>query len=271
MAEVISEALVGDEGIELGGMLFTLVEPHRGHEVGYHRWYERDHFYAGCLEGPWLFAGRRWVATRDLKDLRSPAESPIADPVDAGSFLSVYWILKGRLAEQIEWGSKQVHWLHDNGRMFPHRDHVHTFMYVHRWTVHRDSDGVPVELALDHPFGGLVAIMVKADEGADKKALAGLLRNDLLPDAVTNSSAALVAGFTPIPMPDDTPVDQNLPAGMSDRQLLVAFLDDDPRHCDDAFAALAGQVAESGLGTVELVAPFIPTIPGTDTYCDELW
>jgi NAD(P)H-dependent FMN reductase len=28
---------------------------------------------------------------------------------------------------------------------------------------------------------------------------------------------------------------------------------------------------ESGLATVRLVAPFIPTIPGTDTYTDQLW
>jgi hypothetical protein len=29
-------------------------------------------------------------------------------------------------------------------------------------------------------------------------------------------------------------------------------------------------VTESGLGRVELVAPFIPTVPGTDTYVDRL-
>src|SRR6266576_1512154 len=29
--------------VELGTILFTLVEPHQGHEVAYNRWYERDH------------------------------------------------------------------------------------------------------------------------------------------------------------------------------------------------------------------------------------
>ena len=42
---------IGGE-VRLGSMLFTLVEPHRGHEVAYNRWYERDHFYAGCMIGP---------------------------------------------------------------------------------------------------------------------------------------------------------------------------------------------------------------------------
>ncbi len=57
------------EPVKLGSMLFTLVEPHRGHEVAYNRWYERDHFYAGCMVGPYNFAGRRWVATAALKSL----------------------------------------------------------------------------------------------------------------------------------------------------------------------------------------------------------
>ena len=69
-------------------MLFTMVDPQRGHEVAYNRWYERDHFYAGCLVGPWLFAGRRWVAPRALKALRFPRESEIARPdATAGSYV----------------------------------------------------------------------------------------------------------------------------------------------------------------------------------------
>jgi hypothetical protein len=63
---------VKDYPIKVGSMLFTMVEPHKGHEVEYNRWYERDHFYAGCMIGAWQFAGRRFVATRDLKSLRYP-------------------------------------------------------------------------------------------------------------------------------------------------------------------------------------------------------
>ncbi|MEY2643042.1 MAG: hypothetical protein RLZZ368_1689, partial [Actinomycetota bacterium] len=37
--------------IELGTLLFTMVEPHKGYEVEYNRWYERDHFYGGVLVG----------------------------------------------------------------------------------------------------------------------------------------------------------------------------------------------------------------------------
>ena len=70
---------MNDHPIVAGSALFTLVDPNRGHEVAYNRWYERDHFYAGCMIGPWLFAGKRWVATRALKDLRFPAgDTPVA-------------------------------------------------------------------------------------------------------------------------------------------------------------------------------------------------
>ena len=48
---------VEDYPVKVGSMLLTLVQPHKGFERAYNRWYERDHFYAGCMVGPWLFAG----------------------------------------------------------------------------------------------------------------------------------------------------------------------------------------------------------------------
>ena len=80
---------MNDHPIVAGSALFTLVDPTEGHEVAYNRWYERDHFYAGCLIGPWLFAGKRWVATRALKDLRFPVDGDaVASPVDLTPLVS---------------------------------------------------------------------------------------------------------------------------------------------------------------------------------------
>ena len=87
----------GNEGgIQIGSALFTLVDPHQGHEVAYNRWYERDHFYAGCLIGAGWFAGKRWVATKPLKDLRGPADSTFLPDISAGSYLATYWVLEGQ-------------------------------------------------------------------------------------------------------------------------------------------------------------------------------
>ena len=68
----------GPYEVRIGSALITMVEPHRGHEHAYNRWYEDDHFYSGAMAMPWMFAGRRWVAPRALQQLRYPEDSGIA-------------------------------------------------------------------------------------------------------------------------------------------------------------------------------------------------
>ena len=63
-----------DEPIRVGSMLWVFTDPHKGHELAYNRWYERDHYYAGCMIGASNFAGSRWVATRRHKDARFPEQ-----------------------------------------------------------------------------------------------------------------------------------------------------------------------------------------------------
>lgn len=247
---------VGGE-VRLGSMLFTLVEPHRGHEVAYNRWYERDHFYAGCMVGPWLFAGRRWVATRALKDLRFGASPGVFGGRDLGSFLAVYWILDGRHDEHVEWALRQVHWLHDNGRMFAERDHVHTLMYRHAWTA--SASEVPAELALDHPFGGLTATVVALEDGVSVADL-GAWVDHLRPE--------LELGFTPIPLPEAAPVTQQAVGG---HVLNLSFTRDSPAGWWDDQRASAAQLERDGIGRMLWTAPFVPTIPGTAAYTDALW
>lgn len=259
------------DGIESGLALFTLVEPHRGHEVAYNRWYERDHFYAGCLIGPMWFAGKRWVATKPLKDLRYPTETPFLPDVSQGSYLATYWVLKGHEAEGQGWGSTQVKWLLENERMFPERDHVHTLMYVNRWSASRDDDGVPEALALDHPWGGLVAVMVDHTDASDKRDLGNWLRDEFLPGYMAGTPWALTSALTPIPLPEGTHVEGPVSRDVERRTLLMGFVDTDPRECWDVFAGLGDAVAAGGKGVVSYAAPFIPTIVGTDTYTDELW
>ena len=71
----------------IGAALITMVEPHVGHERAYNRWYEDDHFYSGAMAMPWMFGGRRWVATRELQLMRYPDDSAIAQPVISGRYL----------------------------------------------------------------------------------------------------------------------------------------------------------------------------------------
>lgn len=251
--------------VELGSILFTLVQPHPGHEVAYNRWYERDHFYAGCMVGPGILAGRRWVATRPYKELRDPVDPEIAPDRSAGSYLATYWIERSRSEEWGAWGGLEVHRLHEQGRMFPHRDHVHTKMYRYEGGTFRDPDGVPPELALDHPFAGLVAVIAEA--AGDREAALDWYRRQSL----DGSAAAMCLVFTPIPIPDSAPAD--IPRIPKDEQRLLAlwFLDRDPLETwDEEFAGHAKLVEASGTARVLWTGPFIPTIPGTDLYADQL-
>ena len=248
--------------IRLGGMLVTLVEPHRGHEVDYNRWYERDHFYAGCMIGAWTLAGARFVATAACKTKREPADSPLTGgDASKGSYLALYWIVKGRFGDWIEWGTEQVKWLHDNERMFPHRDHVHTLMYKLAGQHERDG-GVPVELALDRRFPGLVLSIGDLAPGVDATAVGD--------HPWTGSTAEVLAVATPVPLladaPSDVPRDE-----AADRFLLLSFLDRDPVEAwDDELAGFGDRLADAGLGRLLFSSPFLPTVPGTDTHADDL-
>jgi hypothetical protein len=252
---------VGGE-VRLGSMLFTLVEPHPGHEVAYNRWYERDHFYAGCMVGPWLFAGRRFVATRALKALRFGADADRFGGAPLGSYAAVYWILEGRHDDHVEWALRQVHWLHDHGRMFAERDHVHTLMYRHAFTATRSDEAVPAELALDHPFGGLTATLVRPADGVTAEQLGDYVTASFQPE--------LELGFTPIPLPPDAPVAQQGQDGLEGCLLNLSFTTATPDTWWDEQRAAGDRLAADGIGEILWTAPFVPTIPGTDTYTDRL-
>jgi hypothetical protein len=260
------------EPVKLGSMLFTVVEPHRGHEVAYNRWYERDHFYSGCMVGPYNFAGRRFVATAELKALRDPDPSVITGSPARGSYVAVYWVLDGYHTVWNRWALRQVNALHAAGRMFEERDHVHTLLYNYIWEFRRDPDGVPVEVALDHPYRGFVPVFIDRAEDVTNEALWDWLRSEHLPGLMPGSDADLVAAFTPIALEVDAPGDVPREAASDRRTLLLWFLSTPPEVAwETVIVEHRRRLEESGLGTVVAALPFIPTIPGTDTYTDKLW
>ncbi|MFF8728081.1 hypothetical protein ACF073_16530 [Streptomyces sp. NPDC015171] len=265
-------AAVGPYGARPGHALITMVEPHPGHEYAYNRWYEDDHYYAGAMAMPWMFAGRRWVATRELQLLRSPEESAVARPVTAGCYLSTYWITDGRYDDHMRWTVAINRRLNRDARVHHERTHVFTAFQDHETTVYRDGAAGPRALhALDHPYRGLVLEVIDADSAGQRAPLLEWLRTRHLPKRLAGSPAALVTVFRPTPLPGDRMTYVKQVEGVATRLTLLWFLERDPRECwADHFTGLDADVAGSGLGRVELVAPFIPTIPGTDTYVAEL-
>ncbi len=269
---------VTDDPIRIGTMLYTLVEPHRGHEVAYNRWYERDHFYAGCQIGAFNFAGARFVSTAPLKGLRYPsgpadgAVEPLVSDPEIGTYLGLYYVLDGHHDEWNRWAVDQVNALHAAGRMFMERDHIHTGLYHYEWEVRREDDGVPAELTLDHRFPGMVSVFVDPAEGVTPEQVRAWYRDEYLPAVLPGSPAATVLAFSPLPLLADAPGDVPRSESADRRVLLLWFLDESPSGSWDALFAGQGQaVADSGVGHVVWASPFIGTVPGTDTYTDQLW
>ena len=263
--------------VKLGSMLYTLVDPNPGHEVAYNRWYERDHFYAGCMIGPWLFAGSRWVAPRVLKDLRVPNDdtNKITSPWDAGSYVAIYWIHADHHDDHVKWAGEQVHWLYQNDRGFADRTHRHTAMYDYVDTIYRDEDPVPIELALDRPYEGQMSVATDLADGVSAADFDAWIRSEGLPPVFDNGSrVAMVSQWTPIQLDDvssNAPMDLGSPTGDDRRLMQLFFTETDVRESWDRVLAYVDRINASGLATVVFASPFFRTVLGTDTYTDELW
>jgi hypothetical protein len=146
--------------------------------------------------------------------------------------------------------------------MFLERDHIHTALYNYAAELNAPGSNMPVELALDRPYPGIVAVIGEAGSGGV--------------DAVTEWMAArgcpsdvMLVG-TPLPLRGDRPADvPDQPTG--NRFLHLFFSLEDPIAVwDERYASLGDDLAASGLGQVLFASPFLATVPGTDTYTDDL-
>jgi hypothetical protein len=263
--------------VRVGGALITLVEPHPGFEAAYNRWYEDDHFYSGAMAGPWVFSGRRFVATSDLRSQRAPVRSPVAKVADSGCYLSLYWITAGQEESAERWGyHAMADSLAPHGRGFADRTHVYTAFHRFQWAVSREPGPLRPETALDHPFGGLHMDVVDVADGRDLASLSEWLQRDGVPGALSGSDAAICVAFSPVPfaqglIQNGDPGSVPEPEGVGRQLCLLWFLDHPP---EDGSSALVSTLhdrlsAEAG-GELRFSGPFLPTVPGTDRYVSEL-
>jgi hypothetical protein len=135
---------------------------------------------------------------------------------------------------------------------------------------------VPVELALDHHYDAIVAVWLDGRDGLDAAALheqlgaAGALRGLL-----DGSSIEIASSWTPRPefrnSRDSAPMALGSPGGQENRLCQLFFVAGDVRASLDRFHRYTDVVATRGLADTALVAPFLRTIVGTDTYVDEIW
>lgn len=260
-------------GVGLGSILVSLLEPAPGKARDFNRWYERDHFYAGCMTGEHFFAGRRFVATRDLKKLRYPASSGQVADTSLGSFLALYWMERGYHQKTEDWSLERVLSLHAQGRMDGGgaRKAVHASFYAHRLAVTREDDGIPPEVALDHAFPGVVLVLSQLPEGVTSEERSVWLVDEYLSKTLPGSSAALCLSLDQLQLPESSPVYVPPEDGADRRTLEIYFLDRTPDAVwSETFAEFGAAQEAAGMGEVSMAAGFLPTIPGTDRYVDEI-
>lgn len=252
----------------LGSAVISLVEPHPGREREYNRWYEDDHLIVSAMGCPWVFAGKRWVATRALRALRFGAPEIDRASLELGCYLAAYWIIDGRYDEFLAWAqSLVVNRLMPTGRMSPARTHIFTNDQIHVTSVYRDVQGPRVVHALDYPFTGLVLEVIDAESPPARLDLERWLAEVHIPGLIKNSPAAICSMFrTTIP-----PKPRSSVTWYERRITLMWFFEEAPTAgWPNIFAGEEQCVREHGRGRLAMLAPFIPVLPGTDCYVDEL-
>lgn len=261
-------AQTGPYAPEIGSALITMVEPHVGHEHGYNRWYEDDHFNAGAMAFPWMWAGRRWVSPVAYQKVRYPKDSAIAQPVEAGKYISTYWITAGQYENHLRSAVGTNHRLFADGRVYLQRDHTFTSFQKYRGPIYRDAEGPRDIHALNYPYNGLVLEVIDSPDAAAREQMLEWLTTERVPAA--SSPVAIGTVFQPMPLPADKQPYVKDVEGVDTRLTILWFTEGDPLEAWSEFADAGERVAATGFGRVELMAPFIPTLPGTNKYVDDL-
>jgi hypothetical protein len=171
-------------------------------------------------------------------------------------------------------------------RRYEERTHVFTEFQDFAGATYRDAEGARDIHSLDYPYAGIVLEVVDANEGSSRDDLDDWLRDEYLVgvQAVPGSDVAQSLRFTcrhtearagqgrgeSVSAVLATQRGFAIP-GAERRVTIIHFLDHDPRAAwERQFTSHGDTVEASGLGRLELCAPFIPVLHGTDRYVDEL-
>lgn len=257
--------------VELGGALITMPQAHAGREEAFNRWYEDDHYISGAMVGPWVFSGRRFIRC-DLERFAAPGTTP----TNMGSFIGLYWTLAGHVDEVWHWAKEALEHLTEEGR--GPRDRTRVYSAMHEFSFAHVFDPPPMREihALDYPYRGLAVELVDAREGMPREELVQWLRDEYVPaqEGPFGQCVALLprglreerlevrgAQGTEIGV-KAAAIDPNA----DQRVCLLWFLREDPHEFwPGGFARHGEEIDAKGLGRLVLLAPFVPTMPGTAT------
>lgn len=262
-----------DPGVS--GALITTVNVLPGFERSYNRWYDHDHFYAGMMSLPWCFSGARWIATRDLRGLRYPADGAFVDPITDGNFLHTYLASAGRMEAFSEAVSEAAARLLEDGRM--NRDggrrQVFTAQNDYVGAVYRDAEGPRDIHAFDHPYPACILQIIDAPTPERRTALERWLLADHLPASLAGSPAAMCLAFRTRPVSTRLAyIAQEMRTDRFTQRVVVLWLlETDPVSAWEMFAKQGEAIERAGLGRMEFISGYLRLVPGTNTHIDQLF
>ncbi len=182
---------------EIGTAIVSYIEPSPGYAREFNRWYEDDHFPSAVLAGPGVLGGARFVATRACKALRPPDGKLFGDPA-RGSYLGIALIAPGMQAEWDAWVVREMDKITAEGRLFPHREHVHTAVYRCLGT---DGD------VFDDRYAGVIAIATEGAPPAMPSSTALEVERTIISSADPPPHHLVLAGCTGDPCASIPPAD----------------------------------------------------------------
>ncbi len=244
----------------IGTAIVVLTRAHPGTARDLNRWYEEDHFYVPAMSGPGAMAGARFVATRECKAAR--IGDGLLGPLDAGDFLSLYWVLAGMQERWDAWLVEQEPALRADDRWDFPKDQLYSGITTFAWESSRPGAS-PAIVALDRSFGGVVLVAVRCDADADLAAFRAWTDDRL------DEDVPLCVGLRPR-RPFKTVGSDIEPLRAGRFALAVFFTEGSPvkaarRLTDDLHASGA-----PGVGPLAFVGPFLRLDPGTERHLDEL-
>jgi hypothetical protein len=276
-----SRGRLSGQQVHIGAVWVSLMEPEIGHEIAFNQWYGDDHFYAGGMNLPGIFAGRRWVCPRDHQALRFARDVLVFQPPHAGCFLHLNFFARGQVDDSAVVLGDTIARLAGEGRMYVDtipRRHVFSRLQPYVGVVYAAPDeSGPLDIhALDHPFTGVAVQIVRTCPGRSRGALVDELVHRFVPARMASARATMCLICLDADLPDAVSArTSRVPSAYGDaadqRVTLLWFVEDDLRDgWQERFAPHVGALDETGLGVLEFASPFIPTVPGTDRHVDSL-
>jgi hypothetical protein len=261
--------------VDLGSVMVTFIDPHRGYEVSFNRNYERFTFPVMVMMGPESYSGARFVATAEQKRSRVTGGRDLG--ADQGTLINVFW-LEGDGTRQKAWSADNVKRLHALGMRNFNRDLIASFYARFLWSRARPDAGVPPQLALERRYPAMAMVVADPPAGTTAQALAASYSQRCAALLEGPGGPALCLAFTPFETrPDNRPDLAGDPANVprlitGDELVLFWFFDADPAGSWAAALAAHDEILADSGGRTAWASCFIPVVPGTDTYMsDVLW